>query len=125
MARSYHVLIVDDEEFILTAGTAMLKMLGHTAATAANGEEAVATYKEAGETFDAVIIDLSMPDMDGGECYRALRAIDPDVTAFLTSGYLMDASIRELLDDGMAGMIQKPFTLDSLRMALDDTLISP
>lgn len=120
MSYSCHILLVDDEDFIRSAGVAMLEMIGHRATAVSSGEEAIRLYRALGDGIDAVIIDFSMPDMNGGDCYRALKAINPAVKAFLTTGYLMDGKIRALLDEGMAGMIQKPFSLASLREALND-----
>jgi CheY-like chemotaxis protein len=114
------ILLVDDEDFIRDAGSAMLELSGHAVITADGTEEAVRIYTQRWKEIDLVIIDLSMPGKDGGACFRDLRIINPDVRALLTSGYNADSNVRGLLAEGMLGLLQKPFSMGTIRETLDD-----
>ncbi len=112
--RGRTVLLVDDEDIIIEVGGQMLEKLGYEVLTAGTGQEAVGTYRTMGSRVDAVILDLIMPDMGGGETFDRLREIDPDVRVLLSSGYSIDGEASEILDRGCKGFIQKPFRLSEL-----------
>ena len=81
------ILLVDDEESLLALGARMLEHLGFTVLTAADGLEAVDLYRERGKEIDLVLMDLTMPHMDGAEAFGELRRLNPDVRVVLASGY--------------------------------------
>ncbi len=116
------ILVVDDELTVRTSTTAMLIAMGYQVRTALNGQEAVDCYRERGHEIDLVIIDMTMPEMSGRECFAALREIDPNVRAILSSGYLKDERIQSMLDEGMHGFIQKPYLLSELSEAVSRVL---
>ncbi len=118
------ILIVDDEEMVRRLAMTMLKKLGYEVVTAANGIEAVETYRNASEPFDLVLLDMIMPGMDGRECFLALKGINPDVRAVISSGYSQEGSTQESLDEGVRGFVQKPYRLAELS-AVIDSAISP
>lgn len=60
------------------------------------------------------MLDLIMPGMDGRDTFRALRKINPEITAVLVSGYSVDGEAHEVVDEGMKGFLPKPFRLEDL-----------
>jgi two-component system cell cycle sensor histidine kinase/response regulator CckA len=81
------VLLVDDEETIRTLGARMLSRLGFVVLTAGDGREALALYAQHRGEIVLVLLDLTMPHMDGEETLHGLRALDPEVRVIMSSGY--------------------------------------
>jgi two-component system, cell cycle sensor histidine kinase and response regulator CckA len=117
-----YVLVVDDEEIVRSTTALLLDRIGWNALGASDGSEAVAIYREKSAEIAVVILDLVMPGMGGRECFRALRAFDPEVRAIVSSGYDRDGIAKDILGAGLAGFLQKPYTLAKLREALDRAL---
>ncbi|MBI5485600.1 MAG: response regulator, partial [Deltaproteobacteria bacterium] len=111
------VLLVDDEETIRGIGAEMLKELGFRPITANDGNEALAAFSEHPE-IALVILDLTMPHMDGEECFRKLRQLQPDVRVIMSSGYSEYEVTQKFAGKGLAGFIQKPYKLSELRAAI-------
>ena len=109
------VLLVDDEQTIRTLGTRMLSSLGFTVLTAADGREALKIYAEHRDEIALVLLDLTMPRMDGEETLRELRLLDPQVRVVMSSGYTETDIASRLADEAPAGFLQKPYTLTELR----------
>jgi len=108
------VLLADDEETVRAVGKQMLERLGLQVITAVDGREAVALYRANQETVDLVILDLTMPHMDGEEAFRELRRIEPSVRVVLSSGYHEQEVTQRFTGKGLAAFIQKPYTLTAL-----------
>jgi len=66
-----------------------------------------------------------MPDLDGRECFHALRRLDPNVRAILYTGGTVDKATRAMLGEGMAGFIQKPYQAEQLATAIGRALEGP
>ncbi len=117
------VLLVDDEEAIRSLGRRILTSLGFEAVLAADGREAVACFREHRDRIDCVILDLTMPYMNGDEAFRELRRIDPEVRVILSSGYQEAEATQCFAGQGLAGFIQKPYQAsilaDQLRRVLE------
>jgi len=111
------VLLVDDEETVRAIGKEMLKALGFEVLTANDGREAVEAYKGRGD-IRLVILDLTMPHSDGEQCFRELRVLDPEVKVIISSGFSEQEVTQKFLGKGLAGFIQKPYKLSSLREAI-------
>ncbi len=118
------ILLVDDEETIRALGTEMLETLGFKVITAENGCQAVDIYKEHAGEIDGVILDLTMPRMDGEEAFRELRRIKEDVCVIMSSGYNEQEVNQRFLGKRLAGFIQKPYKLDELSNVLRQALES-
>jgi two-component system cell cycle sensor histidine kinase/response regulator CckA len=108
------VLLVDDEETIRGIGAEMLKELGFTTITASDGREAVDIFRSTPD-IAFVILDLTMPHMDGEQCFRELRQIKPDVKVIMSSGYNELEVTQLFVGRGLAGFIQKPYRLTKLQ----------
>jgi PAS domain S-box-containing protein len=111
------VLLVDDEETVRGIGVEMLKELGFTVITANDGREGVAVFKQHPE-IAFVILDLTMPHMDGEQCFRELRQLRPDVRVILSSGYNEQEVTQRFVGKGLAGFVQKPYKLSMLKEAI-------
>jgi PAS domain S-box-containing protein len=108
------LLIVDDEDLVLSVGVNMLEKLGYTVLAAKNGTQAVEIFKANKDKIKLIILDIIMPDMGGGEVYDNIKAINPDVKVLLSSGYSVDGQAIDLLERGCDGFMQKPFTMEEL-----------
>jgi CheY-like chemotaxis protein len=100
----------------------MLELLGFRVVTAADGREAVSRYRELLDDAPLVLLDLTMPHLDGAGAFRALRQLRPDVRVVLMSGYSEHAVEPQFAGKGLAGFVQKPFRLDALRRAMRQAL---
>jgi two-component system, cell cycle sensor histidine kinase and response regulator CckA len=108
------ILLVDDEDMIIDVSRQLLERLGYTVLVAGSGREAIEIYNKHLNEISLVIIDMIMPDLNGGETYDELKEIDPDIKVLLASGYSMDGQAQNILDRGCNGFIQKPFNLKRL-----------
>jgi len=116
------VLLVDDEDTIRALGQEMLEALGFTALIARDGREALEIFKERGQEIRAVLLDLTMPRMDGEETFRELRRISEDVRVIMSSGYNEFEVSQRFIGKGLTGFIQKPYKLSELGNVLRQTL---
>ncbi len=116
------MLLVDDEDLILQVGAAMLRKLGYEVLTAQSGRDALAMYGEYHARIAAVVLDLIMPVMRGGETYDRLREVNSQIKVLLSSGYDIDGEAADILKRGCGGFIQKPFNLEDLSKKLRQVL---
>jgi CheY-like chemotaxis protein len=112
------ILVVDDEEIIRQTAQAILEECGYTVVLAHNGEEGVQVFKARHHEIKAVLLDMVMPKKSGKEAYLEMRAIDPDLKVLLSSGFKQDERVESVLDLGVRGFIQKPYSLDTLSRAI-------
>jgi signal transduction histidine kinase/FixJ family two-component response regulator len=112
------ILLVDDEESLIALGARMLEHLGFTVLTAADGLQAVELYRQWGKEIDLVLMDLTMPHMDGAEAFGELRRLNSDVRVVLASGYSHEDVASRFAGKGLDGVMQKPYTLAKLRESL-------
>jgi two-component system, cell cycle sensor histidine kinase and response regulator CckA len=108
------ILFVDDEPGIRTLGRRLLERIGFSVLTAADGRECLEIYRQRPEAVSCVILDLSMPVMDGAETLRELRRIRSDIRVILSSGYGDEEITRRITEEPPSGFIQKPYRLASL-----------
>ncbi|HCY86421.1 MAG TPA: hybrid sensor histidine kinase/response regulator [Desulfobacteraceae bacterium] len=102
-----HILVVDDEPKIVANITRCLSREGFRVTGAANGSEAVALFRE--QQFDLVLLDMSMPVMDGYEAMEHLFAMDPDVLIIIMTGFASVESAVKTLRQGAWDFLKKPF----------------
>lgn len=117
------VLLVDDEETIRALGKDMLQFLGYHVLTAADGCESLELFRHNKEDIACVILDLTMPHMDGEQTFRELRRIKPDVRVLMSSGYNEQEVTQKFLGKGLAGFIQKPYKVTELGRKLMDVIV--
>jgi CheY-like chemotaxis protein len=111
------VLLVDDEETVLAISSEMLREFGFTVITAIDGQEAVKAFKT-NPGLHCVILDLTMPHLDGEQTFRELRMLDPNVKVIMSSGYSEYEVTQKFAGKGLAGFIQKPYKMSALREVL-------
>jgi CheY-like chemotaxis protein len=112
------ILIVDDDESICAMASSMVEKMGFDALTAADGRQGVEMYRQHRIEIVCVLLDLTMPQMDGEEAFRALRLIQPDVNVILCSGYNEEEATQRFANKGLADFIQKPYRMETLKEAL-------
>jgi len=108
------VLLVDDERMILEVGQQLLESMGYGVLTARDGKEAVKIYSEKKDEIDLLILDMVMPEMNGGDVYDRMKQINPGIKVLLSSGYSVEGQASEILGRGCDGFIQKPFHMAEL-----------
>ena len=116
------VLLVDDQEAVITVGNAILHTLGYTVIQAKNGKEAVEIFENNKEKIDFVILDMIMPGMSGAETYDVIKKINPDIKVILSSGYSLEGQATKILERGCNGFIQKPFNVSDLSRKIREVL---
>jgi two-component system cell cycle sensor histidine kinase/response regulator CckA len=113
------VLLVDDEETVRAIGSEMLRELGFRVITANDGREALDEFKAHPDLY-CVILDLTMPHLDGEQTFRGMRMLDPNVKVIMSSGYSEYEVTQKFAGKGLAGFIQKPYKMSALREVLSD-----
>lgn len=121
-AKNKTILLVDDDAAIRTLGKAMLQELGFNVMVAENGRHALEVFNKNIKVIDCVLLDLTMPYMDGEECFIELRKVKKDVPVILTSGYSANEVIERFRDKGISGFIQKPYKLKQLQIKMLEVL---
>ena len=116
------ILLVDDEAAIRDIGGHMLQRLGFEVILAEDGREALEKVREHGDRITAIVLDLTMPNMDGEETLRELHQIRTDIPVILSSGYSKQDVAERFAGKGVAGFVPKPYTLDNLQSALQQLL---
>ena len=103
------VLLVDDEHIVRLTATGLLESLGYRVLVASDGIEAVELFSQRSEEIDVVLLDLIMPEMDGRASFAAMRKIDSRVPIVLSSGWGYETAARDFPEQGLAGLITKPY----------------
>ena len=116
------ILVVDDEELVLTLGQRMLSRLGYKVLTAASGSVALDLFRQRHSEIEAVLLDLTMPEMDGHEVAERLREIKPGVRIIICSGFNKEDVVARFGTLKLSGFLQKPYTLDMLSSCLRSAL---
>ena len=102
------VLVVDDEPKVRKVVGEILEHAGYQVLRAVDGQEALEVFRREADTIDCVLLDLSMPKLDGEEVFRAMRAIRPSVPVVLCSGFTEQEILDRFHGAGLAGVLQKP-----------------
>jgi PAS domain S-box-containing protein len=117
------ILVADDEESIRVVSEDMLKTLGYRVILADDGDEAVRIFQERPHAIDLVIMDMSMPNLNGHAAAKVMCLARPDLRVLLMSGYVDDADIEALHEEGFRLFLTKPYSMvklqETVRMALD------
>ena len=119
------ILVIDDEDGVRRVAKAVLESAGYRVLTAADGSQGVAVFKLHQEEIDAVLLDLSMPVMNGEETLHALRQLAPGICVLLTSGYNEQEVVQRFAGKGLAGFLAKPFGPRDLLARMGEVLTAP
>ena len=116
------VLLVDDEETIREVGRDMLQELGFSVVTASNGRDGVDVFARQNGEIVCVLLDLTMPQLDGEQTFRELRRLNPEVRVIISSGYNEQEVSERFVGKGVAGFINKPYKLGEMSGKLREIL---
>ena len=116
------ILIIDDEALIVTLAKRMLTDAGYRVVTSAEPFQALEIFKQLKDEVDLVILDFTLPIMDGSEVFDALRKITPNVAVMLSSGFAEQDKVRAMLSQGLRGFLPKPYTQEKLLSQVRSTL---
>ncbi|MFZ5450031.1 MAG: sigma-54-dependent transcriptional regulator [Thermodesulfobacteriota bacterium] len=108
-----HILVIDDDKAMRDACFQILSRKGFQVELAPGAKQGLALLER--QSFDAILLDLVMPDMDGLEALKKIRALDPDVEVIIITGYGTIQSAVESIKAGAFHFLSKPFVPDDLR----------
>jgi len=100
----------------------MLQKLGFEVTLVADGREAVATFRDDPDRYVLVLLDLTMPHLDGGQTFIELRRLRPDIRVVLMSGFNEQEAVARFAGKGLASFLQKPFLFETLSETLQAVL---
>jgi len=109
------ILVIDDEESIREVASIVLADMGFEVITAVDGKDGVAVFRQYQQEVTGVLLDMTMPRMNGEECFRALRQINPDIKVILSSGYSAEDATAQFHGKDLAGFIQKPYLIGTFQ----------
>jgi PAS domain S-box-containing protein len=116
------IMVVDDEEAVRNVTRIILERSGFSVLTAVDGREAIKLFQKHAEKIACVILDLTMPHMNGEEAYRELRRISSNVPVIMASGYNEQEIAKHFTEQDPPEFIGKPFETTALITKLRDTL---
>ena len=119
------ILVADDEEGVLAMAKMMLERAGFKVLTARDGAEAVELFRDHADEISAVLLDMTMPKLNGEEAFCEMRQIRSDVCVILSSGYDEQDATDRFVGKGLAGFLQKPYDFDTLLTKLRQVLERP
>ncbi len=108
------VLVVDDDEHVRALAHRVLERLNYESIEATDGLAAIDLLRADATQVDAVLLDMTMPRMNGEDTLRGIRALAPWLPVILMSGHDEREVTPQLLEHGLGGYLQKPFTVDAL-----------
>ena len=106
-----NIMVIDDEPMVLTIYQKLLEKMGHSVQLFNDGQSASESYKELQDEIDLVIMDMSMPGLNGCQTFQLLQGINPEVRAIIATGNAESPEISNALNTGLKGLIHKPFYL--------------
>ncbi len=112
------ILFADDEDQVRDVGRRILERLGFSVVCARDGSEAVAAFAESPDLFERVVLDLSMPGMDGIETWAELRRIKPEVSVIICSGHGRREILQRVAPFQPAAIIEKPYEVMAMMQCL-------
>jgi two-component system, cell cycle sensor histidine kinase and response regulator CckA len=116
------LLIIDDEEIIRQLGADILEDVGYKVLVAKNGEEGAEIFSRHKKKISLVILDVMMPGWSGRKTFLKLRKINPRIKILLSSGYSTEGEVKDILKEGVSGLIQKPYKDEELILKVRDVL---
>ncbi|MBI3591917.1 MAG: response regulator [Nitrospirae bacterium] len=118
MDKTKRILLMEDDRHLRKVTELMLKKAGYDVATASNGAEAIEIFKiekDAGRPFDIVILGLIVSDGMGGiETIKAMRAVDPDINAIVSTTHADSPVLSRLCEYGFQAVLRKPYEMNEL-----------
>jgi PAS domain S-box-containing protein len=122
--KNLTVLIADDEKYIRDLTTKMLNISGYKVYLARNGKEAINLFTEKRDEISCILMDLTMPELDGREAFTEIRKLDAEIPVIITSGYCEFDIVSKFSDEKISGFLQKPYNLEDIISAIE-AAVSP
>ncbi len=116
------ILMIEDEDVVIEVTQTMLEMLGYRVMVAKTGKDAIHITETFDGQIDLALLDIKLPDMEGGKVYPLIMKARPDLKVIVFSGYSIEGPARKILDAGAQDFIQKPFSLATLSEKLKEVL---
>jgi len=116
------ILITDDEVTIRTVGRQMLENMGYRVLLAPDGRAALELLREHEDEIVCILLDLTMPHLDGAQTFREIRRIKPDAKIILSSGYNEQDATQRFAGRGLSGLLQMPYQSTALRAKLKEVV---
>jgi len=108
------ILVVDDESMELVLMKRLLSEAGYRVVTAQSGFECLDIFRKQPHSFQLVLLDLTMPFMDGEETFQRLREIRADIPVVLCAGFIRSDRLDRMMVAGIAGFLRKPLAPDEI-----------
>ena len=118
------IVLVDDEEMALTLVKRILSDAGYNVTTTSSGFQCLDVVRRQPHAYDLVLLDLSMPFMDGEETFKRLREIRADLPIVLCTGFIQQERLNRLMTSGLSGFLRKPIAPDEIVSFVRSTLAS-
>jgi len=112
MTKAWRILVVDDDQQMVRTLVDILRLKGYQVHAAHSGPEALDKVKKV--HFCCVLTDVRMPEMDGADLVRAIKAMQPDVAVVLMTAYFTDKLVKEGLEEGAVAALSKPLDINTL-----------
>ena len=116
------ILVIEDEEVVIEVTQTMLERLGYRVMVARTGKAAIHIAETFDGQIDLALLDIKLPDMEGGKVYPLIMKARPDLKVIVFSGFAIEGPAREILDAGAQDFIQKPFSLATLSEKVKEVL---
>jgi len=116
------ILIVDDHETIWDFLIEALQNLGYTVILAENGLDAVEVYEANNGLVDLVLLDMIMPKAGGHQTFYRIKSLDPEAKVILSSGFVSEDEVHDLLKQGACGFLPKPHRINMVAHAIRNAL---
>ncbi len=118
------ILIIEDEEMVMSVIRAILERLGYRMLEAKTGKEAIEIVKTFDGDINLALLDIKLPDILGDKLYPQIMEARPGLKVIVCSGYSIDGPAQTILDAGAQDFIQKPFAIETLSVKLKKVLKS-
>ena len=115
-------MVVDDEKMALTLMQRLLAEEGYEVVVAQSGFECLDFFRQQPNRFSLILLDLSLPFMDGEETFRRLREIRNNIPVVLCTGFIMKDRLTNMMEAGLTGFLRKPIPPDELLGVVKSTL---
>ena len=116
------VLVIDDDDQVLFTIRSLIEKLGHHVIGAATAHKAVEIVNNYEGRIDLALLDIKLPDMEGGALYPLIQQARPNMKVIICSGYSLDSHVQEILASGARGFLQKPFAFKTIQKKLKEVL---
>ena len=123
--KGENILVVDDEESVRHIMRSTLESFGYRTVGAADGAQAIAFFRDSPALFDAALVDMQMPGLDGRQTILALRRLRPDLPIVAASGMATNENKEAAASSGVRHFLEKPFSVEMLIRTVNAAMARP